>query len=104
MRRFIRSFAVAAFSVALTAPPASAAPFGIVSLGTTGSAVVEHDVVTGDDRGGIAVSTSRVFYTGDAATARFALADLTGGASVGTRYDSLAGNINTGDVYVFGEG
>lgn len=98
------ALAATAFSAVLAAPPAGAAPFGIVSLGTTGAAIVDHDSVTSDDRGGIAVSTSRVFYTGDAVTGRFALADLTGGASVGARYDSLAGNIRTGEVYVFGEG
>jgi hypothetical protein len=105
MRRVLRPvFAIAAVSAVLAAPPAFAAPFGIVSLGSSGSAIVDHDVVTGDDRGGISVSTSRVFYTGDAVTGRFALADLTGGASTGSRYDSLAANIRTGDVYVFGEG
>jgi hypothetical protein len=97
-------FAVAAVSMAFAASPASAAPFGIVSLGSSGSAIVDHDSVTGDDRGGIAVSTSRVFYTGDSATGRFSITDLTGGASTGSRYDSIAGNIRTGDVYVFGEG
>jgi len=103
-RAFRLVLAAAAVSVVSGSLPAGAAPFGIVSLGTTGSAVVDHDPVTNDDRGGIAVSTSRVFYTGDAVTGRFALADLTGGASTGQRYDSLAGNIRTGDVYVFGEG
>jgi hypothetical protein len=104
MRRAFRPvFAVAVVSAALAAPPASAAPFGIVSLGSTGSAVVDHNAVTNDDRGGIAVSTSRVFYTGDSVTGRFAITDLTGGASTGQRYDSLAGNIRTGDVYVFGD-
>lgn len=94
--------AAALFAWGSAALPAAAAPFGIVSLGTTGSAVVDHNAITGDDRGGIAVSTSRVFYSGDNATGRFALADLTGGASVGNHYDALAGDISTGDVYVFG--
>lgn len=98
------TIAATVLAVVSTTSPAGADPFGIVSLNTTGAAIIDHDSVTNDDRGGIAVSTSRVFYTGDANTGRFALADLTGGASTGQRYDSLAGNIKTGDVYVFGEG
>ena len=44
--------------------------FKILSLGTTGSAVVDHNSLTGDDRGGIAVTLDRVFVTGDSATSR----------------------------------
>ena len=98
------TIAATVLAVVSATSPAGADPFGIVSLNTTGAAIIDHDSVTNDDRGGIAVSTSRVFYTGDSVTGRFALADLTGGASTGARYDSLAGNIKTGDVYVFGEG
>ena len=89
-------------SLVLVPSAALAAPFGIASLGSTGSAVVDHDSLTGDDRGGIAVSTSQVFYTGDARTARFSRTNLTGGAATTQRYDSMAGNLATGDVYVFG--
>ncbi|MBK6528259.1 MAG: hypothetical protein IPF99_01310 [Deltaproteobacteria bacterium] len=37
------------------------------------AAPVKHEVVTGDDRGGIAVSGSRLFYSGDTSTGRFDL-------------------------------
>jgi hypothetical protein len=62
---------------------------------------VEHNTVTGDDRGGSAVSTSQVFYTGDSFTGRFALADLSGGTSVGRQYDAIIGNVRDGTVYTF---
>ena len=51
--------------------------------------------MTGDDRGGIAVSTTNVFYTGDGATGRFAL-NLSGGVSTGYQYDALTSNLRTG--------
>jgi hypothetical protein len=42
--------------------------FRIASLGTTGCTTVDHELVTGDDRGGIAVGRERVLYSGDDAT------------------------------------
>src|SRR5262245_4459018 len=50
--------------------------FQITSLTANNSAVVQHDAVTGDDFGGIAVSGSQAFVTGATATARFALSNL----------------------------
>jgi hypothetical protein len=76
--------------------------FRVDALSTSACAVVDHSIVTGDDRGGIAVSDSQVFYTGDSATARFALANLAGGIGVGRQYDALVGNLRTGKVYTFG--
>jgi uncharacterized membrane protein len=74
--------------------------FKILSLGTTGSAVVDHDAITSDDRGGIAVTTERVFVTGDSATSRHALTDLSGGASIGRVSNGLCSDIGTGMAYV----
>ena len=73
--------------------------FQILSLGTTGAAVVDHNTITGDDRGGIAVTMDRVFVTGDNATSRHAL-DLTGGASIGRVSDGLCSDIGSGAAYV----
>ncbi len=73
--------------------------FQILSLGTTGTAVVDHDVITGDDRGGIAVTMDRVFVTGDSATSRHAL-NLTGGASIGRVSNGLCSDIGSGTAYV----
>ncbi|MBI5512289.1 MAG: hypothetical protein HY909_00885 [Deltaproteobacteria bacterium] len=74
--------------------------FRIQSLGTTGCSAVEHVSVTGDDRGGIAVSTARVFYTGDTSTGAFALPDLSGGTSLGRRYEAITGNLRGGAAFL----
>lgn len=73
--------------------------FKIVSLEAAGSAVVDHNELTGDDRGGIAVTMESVFVTGDFATSRHAL-DLTGGVSIGRVSDGLCSDIGTGTAYV----
>src|SRR5262249_30493884 len=54
---------------------------------------------TGDDFGGIAVSGSQAFVTGNGATGRFALSDLSGGTNVGARYDGLTCDLKTQKVY-----
>ena len=79
-----------------------AATFEIGNLLTTNSAVIEHNFVTGDDRGGIAVSDSHVFYTGDGGTGAFSAADLSGGTNVGATFDSLTSNLLDGTVYSLG--
>jgi hypothetical protein len=58
---------------------------------------VDHDFITGDDRGGIALSTTNVFYTGDIGTGRFSAADLSGGTLPQT-YDALVSNLRTETV------
>jgi uncharacterized repeat protein (TIGR01451 family) len=79
--------------------------FQIVSLGTEGVLVTDHNNLTGDDRGGIALSPLNLFYTGDSATARFPLDTFpNGGVSLGTRHDSLMADLRTGQVYLLGEG
>ena len=75
--------------------------FRVDSLTTTACRLIEHGGVTGDDRGGIAVSSTSVFYTGDSATGRFAL-DVSGGVSVGRQYDAIVSELTTGTVYTFG--
>ncbi len=88
----------------LGAGPAAGQDFQIQELSADGCSVVEHGSVTGDDRGGIAVSSTHVFYTGDSATGRFDLEDLSGGADVGGRYDALVSDLATGVVYSLGDG
>lgn len=82
---------------------ACAAPSGmdfrVTSLTATSCRVSGHETATGDDRGGIAVSSDALYYTGDEATARGTL-DLNGAASVGTRHDGIFSDLGTGDVYV----
>ena len=78
--------------------------FRITALLTNNSRLVEHNFVTGDDRGGIAVSSTRVFYSGDNQTAGFALADLSGGTGAGRIFDALVSDLNSGTVYSLGNG
>ncbi|HEY9693877.1 MAG TPA: DUF4347 domain-containing protein, partial [Oculatellaceae cyanobacterium] len=75
--------------------------FKITGLSANNAYAIEHNTVTGDDRGGIAVSASKVFYTGDSSTGGFALNNLSGGTSVGQQYDALFSNLATGDVFTF---
>jgi hypothetical protein len=79
--------------------------FQITSLLTTGVKVIDHNNLTDDDRGGIAVTRDHVFITGDIATARYNAADLTGGLQVaGPRIENLVTDLRTETVYRFANG
>jgi len=80
----------------------SGAVYQIPGLRTDGCASIEHASVTGDDRGGIAISSANVFYSGDVSTGRFAATGLGGGAAVGAIYDALFTDISSQSVYAFG--
>jgi len=58
--------------------------YAIDSLDTTGFQVIDHDAITGDDRGGIAVTANYVYIVGDDATGRFDL-DLQNGVDLPKR-------------------
>jgi hypothetical protein len=73
--------------------------FMIASL-SNNATIIDHESITGDDRGGLAASSSSVFYTGDSASGRFDLTDLSGGVSLGQRYDGLVSDLRTETVYV----
>ncbi len=75
------------------------ASFQVNNLSTASCAVVDHNAVTSDDRGGIAVSPTRMFYSGDGATARFDLANLANITSIGRVEDALVSNLRDGAVY-----
>jgi len=77
----------------------TAGNFRVTSLGTTGCRAVGHGTPSGDDRGGIAVTTDAVYYTGDDATVRGTL-DLSGIASVGTQHDGIFTDLATAEPYV----
>jgi len=79
--------------------------FQITSLLTAGAKFVDHDVLTGDDRGGIAVTRDHVFITGDAATGRFLAADLTAGVRLtGPLIDNMVTDLRTETVYRLANG
>jgi hypothetical protein len=60
--------------------------------------VVEHNAITGDDSGGIAISSDKLYYNGDTGTGQFSLTDLSGGRRLGRNY-SLISNLANGKVY-----
>ncbi len=78
--------------------------FRVVSLTGTRCNTVEHFATTGDDHGGIALTSSRVLVTGDFATGRFDLANLSGAASTGRQSDGMISNLRTGLAYTFAIG
>lgn len=85
----------------------SCEPFGtfrIATLSDAGCMVVDHAGPTGDDRGGVAVSASTLFVTGDTATASMSAADLTGAATVGARHDGLVSDVSAEQIYVLMSG
>lgn len=87
-----------------SAPVITGPTFTVPSLGTSNCSAIEHVAVTGDDRGGIAVSSSRVFYNGDNATGHFSRTDLSGGTALiaGAQYDGIFSDLTTEQVYTFG--
>jgi uncharacterized repeat protein (TIGR01451 family) len=83
--------------------------FRILALQTNSAVAVEHNRITGDDRGGIAVSADNVFVTGDGpeaavVTGRFPLDNLGAGAALGQGFDALTSNLRTETVYSLGNG
>ena len=83
--------------------------FQILALQTNAGVAIEHNSLTGDDRGGIAVSPVNVFVTGDGtgsspATGRFPIDTLTGGGIAPRFYDALTSNLRTETVYTLGNG
>lgn len=73
--------------------------FSVLELSTTCS-VVDHEPITGDDNGGIAVTPTRFFITGDSDTVVMSAVDLTGQTGVGTVLDGMIGDIRAGKVYL----
>ncbi|MDQ3108389.1 MAG: T9SS type A sorting domain-containing protein [Bacteroidota bacterium] len=71
--------------------------FVITSLTDADSMVVDHDSLTGDDRGGIAVTTNFVYVVGDDSTARFDL-NLQNPVKY-PRMDGLASDLATGTLF-----
>jgi hypothetical protein len=73
--------------------------FRIDSLTETSCATIDAAAQAGDRRGGLALSSSQVFLTGDTATIRAALSNLGTPTSLGTVYQGIVSNLRTGQVY-----
>jgi Fibrinogen beta and gamma chains, C-terminal globular domain/Stigma-specific protein, Stig1 len=76
--------------------------YQVVGLSPDACSSIEHATFSGDDRGGIALSSTNVFYRGDTATARFSATDLSGAASTGAGQDGLFSDLATQQIYAFG--
>jgi uncharacterized repeat protein (TIGR01451 family) len=77
--------------------------FKILNLGND-AVLQEHISITGDDRGGLAVSSNRVIVGGDIAPGMFSAANLSGGVPLSTPYDSLVSDLRTEKIYSLGTG
>ena len=71
--------------------------FTINSLTVNDSVVVDHDGLSGDDRGGIAVTTDYIYIVGDDSTARYDL-DLQNGQSF-PKMDGIFSDLGNGQLY-----
>ncbi len=92
-RRIFSRRLCAVVALCLLAAAARAQDFSIGSLSSANATVIEVNSLTGDHPGGIAVSGTHVFLTGDAATARFARGTLSGGTGLGVIRDSLVSDL-----------
>ena len=70
--------------------------FRIEGLSALNCRSTEHAMVTGDDRGGIAIGSGQVFYTGDMTTAGFDLDTLLPRTTSGATLDGLFGETSFG--------
>ncbi|MCW3082766.1 MAG: hypothetical protein JWP12_132 [Bacteroidetes bacterium] len=71
--------------------------FQMNTLSGADSIVIDHDSITGDDRGGIAVTNNYLYMVGDDYTGRFDLS--LGSATRFPRMDGLVSDLNNGKLY-----
>jgi len=72
--------------------------FSIDTIVDTVTIISDHNAFSGDDRGGIAVTPTHVYYVGDNTTARANAADLTGWVALPQR-DGIFSDLQTGQLY-----
>lgn len=78
--------------------------FNIASISDTGSVVTDHDILSGDDRGGMAVTNNFVYVVGDNNTARFDL-NLTPASGISLPVnDGIFSNLANGKLYTIYDG
>ncbi|MDE0881571.1 MAG: hypothetical protein OSB21_03180 [Myxococcota bacterium] len=90
------------FSFAMTllfaVPSQAQRQLKVENMSANNCRVIDHNTITGDDSGGIAVSSDKLYYNGDTGTGQFNLNDLGGGRRLGRNY-SLISNLANGKVY-----
>lgn len=91
-------------ALATTSPITAQQSFLITSLSANNSTIVEHASSTGDDRGGIALSANKLFYTGDSQSGSFDRLDIGNAAPIPSffRYEALVSNLSDKRVYSLG--
>ncbi len=78
-------------------------PFRISNLTTNNSRFIEHNDVTSDDRGGLALTPNGIIYSGDSQSAVFPR-DLSTATGLGLIYDGLVSDLKTETAYEFATG
>jgi hypothetical protein len=78
----------------------TASTFRVARLETAGCTLSgDEQNAAGDDRGGLAVGATRVFYNGDTATVSLDASDLSGITPLNRRVDALLSDLRDGTVY-----
>jgi hypothetical protein len=77
--------------------------FYVNSLLHTGSSTTDHNSYTGDDRGGIAISSSYIYVVGDGNTVRYTMPNFTSPTSYVKR-DGIFSDLKTGQLYTLWNG
>jgi uncharacterized repeat protein (TIGR01451 family) len=78
--------------------------FRLIDLLPSGSRWIEHNNLTGDDRGGIAVSPTHVVVNGDFRAASYTADTLSNGRQYPRRFDALCNNLRDEKVYTLANG
>ena len=95
---------VTSSNAVLTVLPVRADGLKILGFSTNAATIVDINSNTGDDRGGLALSTSHVFVNGDSRTAGFALSGLTNAVNATRRIDGLCADLQTREIYALSDG
>jgi hypothetical protein len=77
--------------------------FGIDTLTSDSPLFVDHDAITGDDHGGIAVTQNYIYYVGDGSAVRYDFPSLTNPLAVPKR-DGIFSDLESGQLYSLWDG
>jgi len=92
----------AAIGLAVNSAAADPITFCIDSLTGNNVVAVNHQSIIGDDRGGIALSQTGAYYTGDSATVRHDQANIANQSSIGRRDDGIVYTVGDKQLYSLG--
>jgi len=101
--RFPSKLAAAMFALGAMSS-AHAYVFRIDSLSLANAVMREVNILTGDDRGGMAFANGAVCLSGDNSTVRFTGSNLTNATGLGKIYDGLFTTFSDGKAYTLANG